>query len=143
MLRTGVHLLSIDTIKALKGPVHPKSKIHIVPLTSSAINFSTLFWCDLQSCRDIGRREFQVCANHARSISLHYKSMNKNIIDESVLCNTVCFISLAHLPSHLQRPPSLSLNSLFTQHSPFEVICLSSHSLYLRACCCIMEERSA
>ena len=39
----------------LKGIVH--SKTCIVPLTCSAIYQSRLFWCELQSVGDIGRRD--------------------------------------------------------------------------------------
>ena len=42
----------------LKGTVHPKSKIHIFPLTCRAIYQFRTLWCELSSFGDIGCRDF-------------------------------------------------------------------------------------
>ena len=47
----------------LKGLFTPKSKIHIYPLTCGAIYQSRLFWCELSSFGDIGRRDFCLPSN--------------------------------------------------------------------------------
>ena len=39
-------------LSILKGTLHPQIKIHIFPLTFSAIHQSTLFWLELSSCGD-------------------------------------------------------------------------------------------
>lgn len=41
----------------LKGHFTPKSKLHIFPLTCSAIHSSKLFWCELPSVGDIGHKD--------------------------------------------------------------------------------------
>ncbi|MDG2590005.1 hypothetical protein P7M45_23995, partial [Vibrio parahaemolyticus] len=43
--------------RLLKGKFTPKSKIHISPLTCSAIYQSRLIWCELPSVGDIGHRD--------------------------------------------------------------------------------------
>ena len=47
----------------LKGQFTPKSKIHIFPLTFGAIYQSRLFWCELPSFGDTGRRDFCLLSN--------------------------------------------------------------------------------
>ena len=49
--------------EALKGQFSPKSKIHIFSLTFTAIHQSKLFWCELPSFGDIGRRDFCLLSN--------------------------------------------------------------------------------
>ena len=44
--------------RILKGQFTPKSKIHIFPLTFSAVYQSKLFWCELPSFGDIRCRDF-------------------------------------------------------------------------------------
>ena len=56
------HKVSTD-ICFLKGRFTPKSKIHIFPLTCSAIYKSREFWCELPSFGDFGRRDFCLFSN--------------------------------------------------------------------------------
>ena len=55
------YLMSL--IIMFKGPVHPKSKIHVFPLTCSAIYQSRMFWCELPSFEDIVCRDFCLLSN--------------------------------------------------------------------------------
>ena len=50
-------------LDASKGQFSPKSKIHIFPLTCSAVYQSRLFWCELPSVGDIGRRDVCLLSN--------------------------------------------------------------------------------
>ena len=45
------------------GTVHPKPKIHISPLTCSAVCQSKLFWCELPTFGDIGHGDFCLLSN--------------------------------------------------------------------------------
>ena len=47
----------------IKGQFTLKLKIHIFPLTCSAIYQSKLFWCELSSFGDISRRDFCLLSN--------------------------------------------------------------------------------
>ena len=56
-------MLSLENIEDLKGQFTLISKLHIFPLTFSAIYQSKLFWCELPSFGDIGRRDVCLFSN--------------------------------------------------------------------------------
>ncbi|MDF4285660.1 hypothetical protein P3436_25565, partial [Vibrio parahaemolyticus] len=50
-------------VTELNGQFTPISKTHFIPLTWSAVYQSRLFWCELASGLDIGRRDVCLLSN--------------------------------------------------------------------------------
>lgn len=87
------------------GQFTPKSEIHILSLTCSAIHPSSLFWCELPSPGDIGRRDVCFLSNTMELDGTQLVVLNApklQIIHRP--CQTFHIGSIFFLPNYTRKP---------------------------------------